>query len=85
MQLVISKPAGYVLVGQDHDRKEHHCVLAFFSESPGSPADRNLLLEYGITETGTGTLHSVTALVLVEGAVVAHDRTRVRSGVTIPD
>lgn len=84
VSLAIRKPAGLRFIGQAHDEAEHHCVLAFFEEATGEP-EKDLTLEYPIKETGTGTLHSVTAIALLDGKVLARDRVRIQSGITLPD
>lgn len=84
LRLSIRKPRGLRFIGQTHDTTDHHCVLAFFETAEEEP-DEDLLLEFPITETGTGTLHSVTALAMIGHELAGHDRIRIRSGITIPE
>lgn len=79
VKIHIDQPAGYKFLNQEHDTHGHRFVLAFFEVSPGAEEQKHDLT-YDIEINEEGAVHSVSAMVICDGKVLAQDRKRIRSG-----
>ncbi|MEO7080644.1 MAG: hypothetical protein ABIY71_03915 [Flavobacteriales bacterium] len=79
LTMVVTETAGHELIGQDHDKIDHRCVIAFFKRNPEVLTEK-YELQFPIQENGQGALHTVTAIAVLDTTVLATDRKRIRSG-----
>lgn len=79
LTILITDTAGYELIGYNHDRTDHRCVIAFFQKDPGAKTEQ-YEHRFPVKENGEGELHTVTAIAVSGTTVLATDRKRIRSG-----
>ena len=79
LTMLVTGMAGHELIGQDYDKIDHRCVIAFFKRNP-EVLTENYELRFPIQENGDGALHTVTAIAVLNTTVLATDRKRIRSG-----
>lgn len=83
LTMVVTGTAGHELIGQDHDKINHRCVIAFFKRNSEALTE-SYELKFPIQENGKGELHTVTAIAVSGTTVLATDRKRIRSGTQLP-